>query len=59
MRVMRVFCQPLLPDHDDEGAVTEDDDTRERGRMESGVSHIIVYPGSKALGKECVDKPSG
>lgn len=39
MRVMRVSCPFLLPDHNDEGAVTEDNDG-EGGRLETGVKAL-------------------
>ena len=36
---MRVSCPPLLPDHNDGGAVTEDNDGEE-GQLETGVKAL-------------------
>jgi hypothetical protein len=46
---MRVSCPPLIPDHNNKGAVTEDDDNREGGRRETGVKalHVITTFGQK------------
>ncbi len=39
MQVMRVSCPPRLHHHNDEGAVTEDNDG-EGGRLETGVKAL-------------------